>query len=87
MVKPAECLRYALSLPTSVVICGMDSQRVLDENLETARNFAPLSGEERSALLARTLDAAQSGKHEPFNTSHKYDGTFQNPTWLEQAAL
>jgi uncharacterized protein len=87
VVKPAECLRYALSLPTSVVICGMDSDRVLDENLQTVRSFSALSGEERAALLARTRDAAQNGKHELFKTSHKYDGTVQNPKWLEQAAL
>jgi predicted aldo/keto reductase-like oxidoreductase len=87
IVQPAECLRYALSLPTSVVISGMDSERVLDENLQTARNFSPLSSEERSALLARTEDAAREGKHELFKTSHKYDGTIQNPKWLEQAAL
>ena len=87
VVQPAECLRYALSLPTSVVICGMDSERVLDENLQTARNFTPLSSQERSALLARTEDAARTGKHELFKTSHKYDGTVQNPKWLEQAAL
>jgi aryl-alcohol dehydrogenase-like predicted oxidoreductase len=87
VVKPAECLRYALSLPTSVVICGMDSQRVLDENLQTARTFSALSPEERSSLLARTRDVARDGKHEPFKTSHKYDGTIQNPKWLEQAAL
>lgn len=87
VVQPAECLRYALSLPTSVVICGMDSDRVLDENLQTVRGFAPLSGEERTALLARTEEAAREGKHELFKTSHKYDGTIQNPKWLEQAAL
>lgn len=87
VVQPAECLRYALSLPTSVVICGMDSERVLDANLQTARSFSPLSGEERVALLARTQEAARDGRHELFKTSHKYDGTIQNPKWLEQAAL
>jgi len=87
VVQPAECLRYALSLPTSVVICGMDSDRVLDENLQTVRAFSALSSGERAALLVRTLDAAQNGKHELFKTSHKYDGTVQNPKWLEQAAL
>jgi len=51
------------------------------------RSFEPFSDAERSALLARTLDAAQGGKHELFKTSHKYDGTIQNPKWLEQAAL
>ena len=38
-VSPVECLHYALSLPTSVVITGIDSQQVLDQALEAARNF------------------------------------------------
>jgi aryl-alcohol dehydrogenase-like predicted oxidoreductase len=87
VVSPAECLRYALSLPTSVVICGMDNEKVLEQNLELVRNFQPLAGEERQALLARSLDAARQGKHELFKTSQKYDGTAQNPHWLERAEL
>src|SRR6185436_14936011 len=31
-----ECLRYALSLPTSVVITGIDSMKVLDQACEVA---------------------------------------------------
>jgi hypothetical protein len=42
---------------------------------------------ERSALLARTLDAAQGGKHELFKTSNKYDGTVRSPHWLERAQI
>jgi uncharacterized protein len=87
VVEPEECLRYALSLPVSVVICGMDSQAVLDENLDTVRRFEPLGKDEREALLARTRDAAQNGRHELFKTSLKYDGTAQNPKWLEGAIL
>jgi uncharacterized protein len=84
VVKPEECLRYALSLPTSVVISGMDSDAVLDANLHTARTFQPLREDERHALLARTRDPAQEGKYELFKTSNKYDGTVQHPEWLEK---
>jgi predicted aldo/keto reductase-like oxidoreductase len=87
VVQAEECLRYALSLPTSVVICGTDSEKVLDQNLQVARTFKPLEPAEREALLARTADAAKDGKHEPFKTSDKYDGTGRNPKWLEQAKL
>jgi aryl-alcohol dehydrogenase-like predicted oxidoreductase len=87
VVQAEECLRYALSLPTSVVICGMDSEKVLDQNLQVARTFKPLEPAEREALLARTADAAKDGKHEPFKTSDKYDGTGRNPNWLEQAKI
>jgi aryl-alcohol dehydrogenase-like predicted oxidoreductase len=87
VVAPEECLRYALSLPTSVVICGMDNQEVLEKNLQTARSFRPLADEERQALLARSAAAARDGKHELFKTSEKFDGTAQNPHWLERAQI
>lgn len=87
VVRPEECLRYALSLPTSVVITGIDSKEVLAQALRVARTFKPLAPEERASLLARTLPAAQDGKHELFKTAQKYDGTAKNPKWLEKAEL
>src|ERR1700756_2431563 len=44
-VTPVECLQYALTLPTSVVITGIDSQEVLKQDLEVAKTFKPLSQE------------------------------------------
>ena len=87
VVSPDECLRYALSLPTSVVITGIDSKEVLAQAFRVARTFKPLSPEERASLLARTAPAAQDGKHELFKTAQKYDGTAKNPKWLEKAEL
>jgi len=87
LVKPEECLRYALSLPTSVVITGIDSRAVLEQDLKLARSFVPLSGEERARLLARTADAAANGQHELFKTANKYDGTAKHPKWLEGAEI
>lgn len=87
VVQAEECLRYALSLPTSVVITGIDSKDVLTQAFRVARTFAPLSAQERASLLARTEPAAQQGKHELFKTSQKYDGTAKNPKWLEKAEL
>jgi len=87
VVQAEECLRYALSLPTSVVITGIDSKEVLDQALRVARTFKPLSSQERASLLARTAPAAQEGKHELFKTAQKYDGTAKNPKWLEKAEI
>jgi aryl-alcohol dehydrogenase-like predicted oxidoreductase len=87
VVTAPECLRYALGLPTSVVITGIDKEQVLDQALEIGRSFRPFSEKERSALLARTLDPAQGGRHELFKTSNKYDGTVKNPHWLERAEI
>jgi aryl-alcohol dehydrogenase-like predicted oxidoreductase len=81
-VTPIECLHYALDLPTSVVITGIDSLELLEQALEAARTFRPLSDAQRSALLARTALAAARGAFEPFKTTSLYDGTARNPDWL-----
>ena len=81
-VKAEECLRYALSLPTSVVITGIDSMKILKQALEVARTFTPLSEPELDALRARTRDAATSGEYELFKTSSLFDSTAEHPEWL-----
>jgi aryl-alcohol dehydrogenase-like predicted oxidoreductase len=81
-VSPMECLRYALNLPTSVVITGVDSMEVLDQACEAARTFRPFSDPELTALLSRTAKAAARGEFEPFKTSSIFDSTAQNPAWL-----
>lgn len=79
---PIECLHYALNLPTSVVITGIDSMKVLDQAFEAARTFRPLTPEERQALLAKTAKAALNGEYEPFKTTSIFDATADNPEWL-----
>lgn len=82
VVKPVECLHYAMSLPTSVVITGIDSTKILDQAMEVVRTFKPMSQEEVAGLLNRTAQAASKGKYELFKTSYHFDGTAQNPQWL-----
>src|SRR2546427_9860236 len=43
VVTPIECLHYALNLPTSVVITGIDSMEILDQAVEAARTFKPMN--------------------------------------------
>ena len=81
-VTPIECLHYALDLPTSVVITGIESMELLDQALEAARTFRPLDHERRGSLLARTAAAAIGGRFEPFKTTSLYDATAENPAWL-----
>jgi hypothetical protein len=81
-VTPIECLHYALHLPTSVVITGIDSMKILDQAFEAARTFHPLSGQELAALLAKTEKAAARGDFEPFKISSIFDSTAENPDWL-----
>jgi aryl-alcohol dehydrogenase-like predicted oxidoreductase len=81
-VTPVECLHYALNLPTSVVITGCDSIEILDQALDAARSFRPMTEAQTNALLAKTADAASRGEFEPFKTSSIFDGTATNPEWL-----
>ena len=81
-VTPVECLHYAMNLPTSVVITGCDSMRILDQALNAARSFRPMKSNEIEALLAKTAQAARIGKYELYKTTHRFDGTWQNPEWL-----
>jgi aryl-alcohol dehydrogenase-like predicted oxidoreductase len=81
-VTAPECLRYALSLPTSVVITGIESLERLEQALEVIRTFQPLSDVERQALLAKTSRAAMRGEVELFKTTSIFDATASNPAWL-----
>jgi hypothetical protein len=81
-VTPIECLHYALSLPTSVVITGIESLELLRQACEAVRTFKPLTEEERRSLLDRTAEAAARGRFEPFKTTSLFDGTAHNPQWL-----
>ena len=81
-VTPVECLHYALNLPTSVVITGIDSMEILDQAFAAIESFHPLSNGEREALLAKTCEAAANGRFEPFKTSSIFDSTAENPEWL-----
>ena len=81
-VTPIECLHYALSLPTSVVITGIDSLEILDQALEAIRTFHPLTNQELDALCAKTAKAATKGEYEPFKTSSIFDSTASHPEWL-----
>ena len=83
-----ECLRYAMSVPgVSVTITGCDSEGVLEQALHLAVNFEPMTDEERRALLARTVTAAQKGQWEKFKTTQQFDGTEQNRRWLTSARI
>ncbi len=83
----AECLRYAMSLPTSVMITGCDSMGILDQAIAAAVNFQPLTGAERQDLLNRTREAAMTGRFERFKTSEYFDSTAKHPRWLEEAKI
>lgn len=81
-VTGLECLHYALNLPTSVVITGIDNQRALDQAFQAVRNFHLLGPEHVEALVAKTDSVAAAGKYELYKTSAHFDSTAHHPDWL-----
>jgi aryl-alcohol dehydrogenase-like predicted oxidoreductase len=81
-VTPIECLHYALNLPTSVVITGIDSMEILDQAFEAVNSFHPMNDAELQPILAKTAAAAAGGVFEPFKTTSLFDSTATNPDWL-----
>ena len=79
---PIELLHYSMSQPVSVVITGIDSLKILQQALDAARTFVPLSGAQQTALLEKMRVAAAGGTLEKFKTSQRFDGTAKNPDWL-----
>jgi uncharacterized protein len=81
-VSAIECLHFALNLPTSVVITGIDSDRVLEQAFQAVQGFRLMDQRQLAALLARTQAAAANGEFELFKTTSHFDATAQHPEWL-----
>ncbi len=82
VATPIELLHYSMSLPVSVVITGCDKMEILDQAIEAARTFKPLTKAQSDDLLARLKTPAQKGEHEKFKTTMEFDGTAKHPEWL-----
>jgi predicted aldo/keto reductase-like oxidoreductase len=72
-VSVEDCLRFALSQSVSTLVCGMDSQAVIDQNIRIAAGFEPMTESEQEALLARTRGVATDGRFEWFKSTQTYD--------------
>ena len=81
-LTPVECLHYALSLPTSVVITGIDSMKILKQAFTAAATFTPLSKPQTARLRAKTSKLAMDGGYELFKTTSIFDSTAAHPEWL-----
>jgi predicted aldo/keto reductase-like oxidoreductase len=81
-VTARECLHYALGLPVSVLITGIESLERLDEACEAAYTYTEMTDAGRRELLAKTAVAAANGAFEPFKTTSLFDSTASNPEWL-----
>jgi aryl-alcohol dehydrogenase-like predicted oxidoreductase len=70
---PEEALRYAMSLPVTVTISGIDAVSVLRQNVAIARGFKPLDEKQMQTLRDRCAPAAADGHLELYKSTMKYD--------------
>jgi hypothetical protein len=69
-------LRYSLSLPVSTAVVGMPALEMVEQNVQTARSFAPLDAAEMDQLR-RALEPSRQGMQE--RLSGHLDGPTARP--------
>ena len=73
VVTAREALRYAMSLPVAVTVTGIDSAKVLRQNVGVARGFTPMSKAELQRTRNRFAGAAVDGRFELYKTTSKHE--------------
>jgi predicted aldo/keto reductase-like oxidoreductase len=71
-----EARTYALSQPIASLVVGIDSMKILEQDLNTARNFKLLSEEDLKKLLDKVKAVAGDGRHERFKSTQLFDGPY-----------
>jgi aryl-alcohol dehydrogenase-like predicted oxidoreductase len=74
IITAAEGLRYAMSLPVMTTVSGIDSMKVLRQNLKVALGFKPMSPRQMEALRSRVREEAEDGRFELYKTSAMHEG-------------
>ena len=65
-VSIAQAHHFALSLPISTLVSGVDSPEQINDNLKSIWQFKPLSNKEQNELIQACRPAALTGKMENF---------------------
>jgi predicted aldo/keto reductase-like oxidoreductase len=71
-----QCRRYALSLPISTLVCGIQSPENLRQDVEIARAFTPMSEAQRRELLSSVYEEAADGRLEWFKSTQTFDSQY-----------
>jgi len=74
LVSAEKALSYALSLPVATVVSGMESMKVLEQNVAVARGFRPMTKEARAALRRKMASHAADGRWELYKISAAFEG-------------
>ncbi len=73
-VKADEALRYAMSLKVATTVSGIESSKVLRQNLRVARGFTPMNEDEMREMRERCALRAADGRFELYKISIKHEG-------------
>ncbi len=71
-----EAMRYSLSQSISSLVVGVDSDKVLDQDLAVGRGFQPMTAEEMQALQDRVKPFATDGRFEWSKSTQNFDGPY-----------
>jgi aryl-alcohol dehydrogenase-like predicted oxidoreductase len=74
VIRAADAIRYAMSLPVAVTVSGIDSIELLRENLRIAREFTPMNRLEKVAFEKQCAVYAMDGRFELYKTTAKFEG-------------
>ncbi len=69
-----DALRYAMSLPVTTTVSGIDSMKVLRQNVKIAGGFVPMSARERSTYTKGLAAVAMDGRFELYKTTAEHEG-------------
>ena len=72
-ISAADALRYAMSLPVATTVSGIDSMKVLKQNLAIADNFTPLTKAQMEQIRHRVAAPAADGRFERYKTTAEHD--------------
>jgi aryl-alcohol dehydrogenase-like predicted oxidoreductase len=74
VIRVKDALRYAMSLPVSTTVSGIDSMKVLEQNIRIASHFKPMTRAELDRVRFRMAKFAGDGRFELFKTTAKHEG-------------
>lgn len=79
---PLQMLYYSMNLPVATVITGIDSAATLNQAVEAAISFRPMSDAQIASILARSAPLSVDGALEPYKTTDDLDATVAHPEWM-----
>lgn len=71
-----DALQYVFSLPIATLVSGMESEKILEQNLKIVREFTPLPAGRMVQIQSNVFGLAGDGRFELFKSSNRYDGPY-----------